>query len=81
MQAETLTTVGQLKPGDIFCMPVRGVEILFIKKDDQLTIKCKEKFQCTAMRIDTLEPKPFKKETTVTYKKSKPSLLTQNSKP
>lgn len=82
MQSDTLTTVGQLKPGDIFCLPVRGIEILFVKKDDQVTRDHnKHLFHCTAIVIETMQPKPFKKNTTVTFKKSNPSFLTKIHKP
>jgi hypothetical protein len=65
MQKNTLTTIGKLKPGDIFNRP--NNELKFMKVDGLPFRNAKHLFECFALPIGKTEPRKFKASTEVIY--------------
>ena len=65
MTKNTLTTIGNLKPGDIFTRP--GYAMKFMKVAALPVKKYKMIFECSAIPIGRTEPQAFKANTEVVY--------------
>jgi hypothetical protein len=65
MTKNTLTTIGNLKPGDIFSRP--GYAMKFMKIAAQPVKKYKMIFECSALPMGKCEPQLFKASTEVVY--------------
>lgn len=65
MTKNTLTTIGNLKPGDIFSRP--GYAMKFMKIAAQPVKKYKMIFECSALPIGKNDPQLFKANTEVVY--------------
>jgi len=65
MTKNTLTTIGNLKPGDIFSRP--GYAMKFMKIAALPVRTSKHLFECSALPIGKCEPQLFKANTEVVY--------------
>lgn len=71
MTKNTLTTIDQIRPGSIFCLP-DNQEKIFIKLSEQLIKKHKHVYHCQARPIDQIVPRNFQnKEQIIFLKKEK----------
>jgi hypothetical protein len=65
MKKNTLTTISNLKPGDVFSRP--NSETTFIKVDGLPVRNAKHLYECFALRIGKTEPRRFSANTEVIY--------------
>lgn len=65
MEPNTITTIGSLKAGDVFSLP--GYSKFLMKVDAAPVRKAKHLYECAAVIVGMMEPRPFKATVEVTY--------------